>query len=478
MRAVRPVRVPPPSVPLALYFIVCGAGCDPRRTAGEALQIEHDNPEVKPGDAGAPLDLAKSPGVPFDFAGVDYANNLPQPDLLDCADADGDGFKSCEGDCDDHDPAIHPGAKEICNGRDDNCNGQIDEGFDEDQDGWTTCAGDCDDQDANVHPGARPLCDGADANCNGLVDKEEDFDGDGWPVCDDCNDADAMVNAGAMEVVGDQIDNNCNGLIDEAPASCDGTFDFNSEAAGDYAEALDLCPDQFFIGASFAAEADHHSHSIAPAYGLYTPREGHTLIALSTGVAAAEGEPYYVAPQDGTSWTSSASNPIPMGMNCGGVDPGMVYDYTELVLTLKAPTNARSITFDFNFMSAEYPEWVCQAFNDKFLAILQSKSYEGNVSFDAKGSPVTVNNGFFTVTQAADLAGTGYEIWDAKHNGPAGAGTGWLSTTAPVTPGETLILRFIVFDEGDHILDSVALIDHLRWQLTPAADGPTTVRTM
>ena len=71
-----------------------------------------------------------TPGADNDSCGV------PSPD------ADGDGYTVADGDCDDGDPAVNPGASEVCNGFDDDCDGIIDEGFDADGDGVTTCAGD------------------------------------------------------------------------------------------------------------------------------------------------------------------------------------------------------------------------------------------------------------------------------------------------------------------------------------------------
>ena len=62
-------------------------------------------------------------------------------------DYDGDSFGTCDGDCNDTDPSIHPGAVEACNGVDENCNGATDEGFDQDGDGRTSCNGDCNDLD-------------------------------------------------------------------------------------------------------------------------------------------------------------------------------------------------------------------------------------------------------------------------------------------------------------------------------------------
>jgi hypothetical protein len=104
-------------------------------------------------------------------------------------DADHDGYTTAN-DCDDNNPSVHPGAVEICNGIDDNCDGQIDEGFDQDGDGWTVCAGDCNNVNPAIHPGAPEICNGIDDNCNGVIDEGgfPDTDGDGIPDCVDPDD--------------------------------------------------------------------------------------------------------------------------------------------------------------------------------------------------------------------------------------------------------------------------------------------------
>jgi hypothetical protein len=177
------------------------------------------------------------------------------------------GYVSNDTDCDDTSAATHPGAVEICNGIDDNCNGGVDEGLptqtfyrDADGDGYgnpdvkkVACslaqagAGyvadntDCDDTDPNVHPGATEICGNMkDDNCNGIVDVDapqdsvfyRDADGDGYGSASsgtimgcapppgyvsnnaDCDDGDAAIHPGAPEVCNGR-DDNCMGGVDE-----------------------------------------------------------------------------------------------------------------------------------------------------------------------------------------------------------------------------------------------------------------------
>jgi hypothetical protein len=161
-------------------------------------------------------------------------------------DGDGDGYSEAEGDCDDANANTYPGATEVCDLMDNDCDEVIDEGYDHTEvwyvdadadgygeglaqgDGCTTPPGyaanfdDCDDANAAINPGATELCDGQDNNCDGTTDDE---DGDGNSFCwggsvpADCDDSNPAVYYGAVEVC-DGLDNDCDHQIDELIDSC------------------------------------------------------------------------------------------------------------------------------------------------------------------------------------------------------------------------------------------------------------------
>ena len=92
-------------------------------------------------------------------------------------DNDGDGYNE-DVDCDDNDPDTYPGAVEICDNIDNDCDGVLGQiELDDDGDGYTGCDGDCDDNDPNTYPGALEINDGLDNNCDGVVDNDADEDG-------------------------------------------------------------------------------------------------------------------------------------------------------------------------------------------------------------------------------------------------------------------------------------------------------------
>jgi hypothetical protein len=373
----------------------------------------------------------------------------------------------------------------------------MDPNRDTDGDGYTGNQGDCKDDDPSIYPMAPELCDGKDHDCDGKVDDICDSDKDGFAIeadgplpGGDCNDQDPLVNPGAAEYPGDGVDNDCNGKTDESPEPCDKNLNKKDPRA--LAGTLELCS-PWVLDATLNKNADAKSYAIKTSYGdNYKPKQGGNFLMLSTGIAADKRDPGYVKPQSGTSFNRDEANPFPQPNNNAcymGPDEMTIHDMVELRLSLKVPTNAKSFTFNFMFVSAEYPEFVGTEFNDKFIVLLESKSYMGNISFDAKKNPITVNTGFFDVCDTAKvcegtktntcgkpvnlLNGTGYEDTDFG-NQKIGGGTHWLTTTSPVTPGETAKLRFILFDEGDHIYDSSVIIDNFQWQ-TQGSTGPETI---
>jgi hypothetical protein len=161
-----------------------------------------------------------------------------------CTGSDGD-------DCDDGNPAWHPGARDDCGDMlDQDCDGADSVCADLDGDGWRACAPgdapgtcDCGDRDPSINPRAEDICrDGVDQDCN-ESDGDCDRDGDGFPAnldvggSPDCDDTDPAINPGAMEICTPDgelpVDEDCNGFFDDAPGCTSDDLD---------GDGWDFCP--------------------------------------------------------------------------------------------------------------------------------------------------------------------------------------------------------------------------------------------
>jgi len=435
---------------------------------------------------GGPGNGGGNPGAGGDGTGGDVTASSS----TGASDIDGDGFTIDGGDCDDTRDDINPDATEICNTRDDNCDGNVDEGFDVDGDTYSTCLGDCDDNNGAVNPGGTEVPNGIDDDCDGDADGPFiDNDGDGYTEAQgDCNDDDDKIGPGAIEFQGNNVDDDCDGQTDEGAVSCDSGL--SSDLATDYGRAIGLCNGEIQSG-SF--DGPLVGRLITGAYGdnnapLNRPTEGASFVHLSSGLAdnSIKNGGYGFDGQTGGGSCTTSAHPAPLGDPgaCGFADPADVCDKTEVSLSIRVPQNAQSFSYDFQFMSAEYQVYRCSIFDDTFLAMLSSQAFNGNISFDLAGNVMSVNTGFFdicyddfdpappnicTTDPVATLANTGFDANSAGATVP-------LTTTAPVVPGEIITLRFIIFDEGDDALDSSVLIDNFRWSLDPS-DGPGTEPT-
>jgi hypothetical protein len=239
--------------------------------------------------------------------------------------------------------------------------------------------------------------------------------------------------------------------------------------AATLAGAMDI-PSTAVESALLTAPGSGGSVRVVPKWGDNNlPRAGSTLLVLSTGVAADPSMTGFAPPVSGTSFVSTSADPFPSStFSPAGCDTpdGSVSDLTVLRVQVRVPAGATALKFDYNFFSSGYPNWVCTAYNDRFVAHMQSAAHTGNIAFDGSGNPIALNSTFFSVCPGcadgdAGLAGTGMDA-----AGQSGGATGWLSAEAPVQQGELVTLQFAIMDDGDGSDDSVVLLDNFQWVIS------------
>ncbi len=197
----------------------------------------------------------------LDADGDSFGN--PNASISSCESTPPDGYVLNADDCNDGDSNFNPSASEICDGIDNDCNGQIDDdltvftyfldadgdSFGNDNVSLSTCqstppngyvlaGGDCNDGDPFRNPMAAESCDEIDNNCNGEIDEDLaqfiyylDADGDSFgdatqfiSTCSpfppenyslsnkDCDDSNAAVNPAVGDVPDNNLDEDCDGV--------------------------------------------------------------------------------------------------------------------------------------------------------------------------------------------------------------------------------------------------------------------------
>jgi hypothetical protein len=374
--------------------------------------------------------------------------------------------------------------------------------LDQDGDGWTPAQGDCCDVPgfgcavpALVNPGAFEVPgNGIDDNCNGQVDEVA-------TMCDNglaSNSTDPFSYAQAIDLCQTTtetppIANRVWGVINAQLLLADGT---GTPAAP--------------------------SRSIRPNFGTGNfPRFGSSFVLLSTGNAASSSQvnPPFAAFQPGQNmgttsgfpadWYAANGNTVPNSPGCPAPNGTSAQDPVMLKVRIRVPTNARSFSVSTKFFSSEFPEYVCSPFNDFFVVLLDS-AYNGvpanpsdkniakyttptnsvypvgvNLAFGNTGLFVDCVNGntgcaggtpgnISTCTGTSGLMSTGFDTADpgiCDATSKLGGATAWLTVKGNVVPGETIELRFAIWDTSDHSYDSLVLLDNFQWSTQTTTPG-------
>jgi hypothetical protein len=303
------------------------------------------------------------------------------------------------------------------------------------------------------------------------------------------------VNPGAFERDGNGLDDDCDGTVDNPlPITCSATPKLTGLTGTDLVRALDLCattvtspplPERRWgvieaallraTGADSDANLVNLQAAVLADFGPNNlPVANATMATLATKTARDAADPGFQEVEAEPPWTDFRVAPLHYDPPACPAGPFEAVNSARLRLVVRVPTNAVGLAFQTNFFSAEFPEQ-CQQFNDHALALLTSQAPgippDRNILFDSVGNPVTTNFVLYRVCTpvtgqtcelgSARLVDTGFDV------AATGGATAWQTTTAPVVPGEDIVLELHVYNLVDGLASDVLLIDGFAWNLRP-----------
>ena len=340
------------------------------------------------------------------------------------------------------------------------CNPGLDEDWD--NDGWTIRQGDCDDCNRAVNPGAYDdPTNERDDDCDGQVDNASDSCDIGLLL----GDGDPLNAAKAIGLcrVSTPTQNGLPtwGVISAKYVKADGSAgirDIQHGLVGNFGAALVWEGERMLVLSTGVARAPGQL-GFQSGTGINNSHQGSM-------------PPYYPKPSNPPctvliSQENIAYDSAGLELSIRVPTNALSFSYLFNFYTHEFP----------EYICSEWNDYFVALLTPKPAGVL-----DGNISFDTFGNPVTVNNGFldvctsryaggkfFECTQGPGLlAGTGFDS-----TSPPGASTGWLKTSTNVEPGGVITIRLAIWDTGDHIFDSTVLIDKFEW-LTEAIESTQT----
>lgn len=358
-------------------------------------------------------------------------------------------------------------------GQGQNCSGGPDD--DVDKDGYTISDGDCDDCNENINPGAVEVIAEADENGNTPDPADEDCDGtidnvpppcDSGLAIDDPDPADAAKAVGICNFVktAEWV------LADGSPPPGGAT----QNAA--FHMGHGILPD---LGGSNPAQEGERMLMLSSGTARRPSDPGFIHRNYDKSYT---GNPPFGFPKDSPSCPGIVTN---TPHDAAGL---------EVVVNAPTNLKGFSFDFHFftyewpQYICTEFNDFFVAN-----LDPIPKMQQDGNISFDKQGNPISVNNAFLDGCACpagppclappsaankksfdcalgnAPLQGTDYDDDDGTPVGWSNGSTGWLRTKATVEPGKAFTIRFTVYDSSDGMVDSSVLVDNWQWSGVPGS---------